>query len=203
MGIQLYAKRHKMEGLFCINRHWHILFTKPALCNSNEVLTGQHFFVMSAASNKKPTELSVIKGLGLKFYAYSFPDLTNQKYSNLSEIPILYRNYILQSGWSTSEGDYVWSDGNESHLSFRLKPGFSGTVLLDVQGYLPLQDSSKLLSVYVNNVFTDNFEFTSQNNRKKLSIPIKNLKSGTIDIKLITDKVVSPHDLGLSADRGN
>ena len=135
------------------------------------------FFVTDVGANKKFIGSPVITGMGLEFYKYSPPDLTNRKYFSVSDYPALFREYFIQSGWSSVEKDFVWSDGNESHLSLRLKPGFSGTLFLDVEGYLPLLNSNKLLSVYVNNVYANNFEFTPQNNRKKIAISVKNLKS--------------------------
>ncbi len=199
VGIQLYAKRNKIDNLFCINKNWHILFTKSALCSNEEVLTGKRFIVVSN-SDKNPIGLPVIKGMGLEFYEYSPFDISQGKYISVSDAPFLFEEYFLQRGWSDVEKNFVWSEGNESHLLFRLKPGFSGTVLLDASAFVPFPDSKKLLSVYVNNTFASNYEFTPENNRKKLTISVKNLKSEIIDIKLVIDKVVSPHDLGLSPD---
>ena len=44
VGIELYTKRNKLDDLFCINKNWQILFTKSALCNPNELSTGNKIF---------------------------------------------------------------------------------------------------------------------------------------------------------------
>ena len=69
-GLQVYSKRNKKE-LLCINKNWHILFTKPSICTPDEILTGRRFIVRKTAKNDSPRVPPAIESQGLSFYESS------------------------------------------------------------------------------------------------------------------------------------
>ena len=197
VGLQAYSKRNKTD-LFCINKHWHILFTRPAICTSKEILYNRRLIVRKAVIVKDSEISPDIEGLGLSFYTP--PNIIGQGYIGISTKPQLFRYFFLQSGWLSPEKDFVWSEDDESHLSLRLKTGFSGTILLDAGVFLPHNDSKQEVSVYINNSLISKFKFTQQENRRELNIPIENLSAEYLDIMFIIKNPLSPKMAGLSND---
>jgi hypothetical protein len=72
VGLELYSRR-RSNDLFCIDRHWHILFTEAARCNPAEIHNDLTFIVSKTGHNGNPAISPYVEGLGLSFYKMPSP----------------------------------------------------------------------------------------------------------------------------------
>lgn len=197
LGVEAYAKRNH-ESLFCIRKNWHISFTKVARCTDVESVTGTRLFVSNQGretGNGNPA----FSGMGLSFYAMKTPTLSAGKY-DISSNHNLFREYILPTGWSNVEQDFVWSDGKESHIEIKLPESFSGKVSLDLGAFLPTSKYVQTVTVYSNEIFISDISISSANPRKTVDIPVVVPTATPLKIKLVIHQPISPKKAGLSAD---
>jgi hypothetical protein len=107
---------------------------------------------------------------------------------------------MLKSGWSEVESEWVWMNKPEAHLSMPLKPGFSGTITVDVAAFLPKPDSTQTAQIYLNNKPVREVHFSVALNRQSVAFDVNNIEGSVVDMKLIDNTLVSPKSAGLSND---
>jgi hypothetical protein len=199
LGLQAYAKRAKDE-LVCINKNWHISFTTSARCLPDEVLRNDRFIVRKAMAVGEPVENPEIESGGLAFYRFSPPNLVGQGYVAVALRPDLFNDYFLVSGWSGTEKEFVWSQKAEAALVIPLELGFSGSIILDIAGFLPQHSSIQTVALYAAGNFVSAFKFETSNNRRFVNIPINNFQGTMLHLKLLIENPISPKSVGLSED---
>ncbi len=200
LGVEAYTKRNEID-LFCINRNWHISFTKSSICTSEELKSNRHLIVHKTLKTKDSITSPLIESFGISFYDPVSPQIViGLGYIGVSIYPQLFSDFFLRSGWSSPEKEFVWSLGNESHLAVRLIAGFSGTISLDLDAFLPNKDSEQEVSIYINNSFNSRLKFMQQDNRKMITLSFQNISDEYLDITFIVKNPLSPQMAGLSPD---
>jgi hypothetical protein len=76
--------------------------------------------------------------LGLAFYRVGAA-LRPATYRTVKDEPAYFKQ-ILGKGWSTDEGDYVWSDGPVAELNLPADPARGRWLRLDLGGFIPVDD---------------------------------------------------------------
>ena len=195
VGAEAYARR-RHEDLFCLNKNWHVLFTDAAHCTPDELLSRPRFTVRVGSTPQQPNGF-VARGIG--FTPYHLPDITDSGYLSVKANADAFNNYFLADGWSAPEGEYVWSSGGEAHLAFRVRPGFSGVVALDLGAFLVPGHLTVTGRTFVNDVATGAFEFNPERQRQVLELPVQGGEAG-LDVRLVVDNPSSPRILHVGDD---
>jgi hypothetical protein len=186
VGAEALALRHH-ENLFCLNKNFHILFTDTARCTPDEVRSRPRYTVR-VERGPRSTPVA-FEALDIVFSRYALPDITDAGPLRVNQVANQFNDYFLASGWSPPEGEHVWSSGVESHLAFRLRPGFAGVVALDCGAFLVPGHTRVTGQVFVNDVPAGRFEFTTEKQRQMLVYPVS---GGDVDIKILVDNPTSP-----------
>jgi hypothetical protein len=121
-------------------------------------------------------------------------DFSVQKNTNL------FSKFFLKNGWSQLESEFVWMNAPEAHLSLNVGKDFTGTLLLDIDAFLPHPDSVQNVSIYINDKPVSQVKFNAEKNRQRVAIPLKNLMQDIIDVKFVDPDIVSPKAAGISDD---
>ena len=196
VGAEAFGRRQN-QNLFCIDKHWHILFTEAAHCTIAELKERPRYIVDVLPSvRKNPPTFSAA---GLDFYRYEMPDITDRGDLPVGANTNLYDDYFLGSGWSSPEGDYVWSYGSESHLNFRKKPGLAGDIVLDCGAFLVPGHQEVTGHVFINGREEGAFRFVPEQGRQMLSYRLP-VEAETIDMKIVVDNPTSPLAVGAGND---
>jgi hypothetical protein len=200
LGIEVYAKRRNVE-LFCVNRNWHISFTKAAICSPNELANSPRLLVRPSNG---PADSSfgtpVIDRSGLSFFRLVPPDLGAAGKVAVAAHPGWFNAYILQAGWSAAQGDFVWSLGNKAELAMKVDRKLKGRLVLDLMAFVPKVAFSQQVTVYVDGQEAAKHVFTHQHNRQSIILPIAPRKADTLAVTLKIARPISPQETGLSDD---
>jgi hypothetical protein len=200
VGVEAYAKRMGVQ-LFCVNRNWHILFTDKARCTESAVRTGNRFIVTSSSASNTTDWRPSLDYLGLSFYRFEQPPaISTQQALPVGSNKFIYAAYVLGSGWSAVETDFVWSLGSEAELTLRIDPHTIKRINLDLAAFLPRPDSLQQVAVKVNDVAVGEFSFTPSANRKACTVDVPQNTNELLDVKLLVSKPMSPKEAGLSGD---
>lgn len=197
LGVEAYAKRQGND-LFCINRSWHISFTRDALCRESE-LSAPHYIMRKSggASNlRKP----LFNLGGMTVYSSQVAGELPTRYLSVAENRMLFADSLLGRGWSMVESEYVWSEGREANISVPVRPGFTGMLELDLGAFLPKQDSVQKASFRVNGKDVVDAVFSAQKARQRVEIPLKNWDGSTLQLSIAIDNPRSPLGVGMSPD---
>lgn len=100
------------------------------------------------------------------------------------------------SGFSSSEGTHIWTNGRKSELSFDLV-GKVEDLMLDVEYYT--YGGLQKVSLYVNDYLIEEWE-AGGSIRKRISIPNKCLSDDKLEIRFECPNAVSPKALGKGTD---
>ncbi len=106
------------------------------------------------------------------------------------------------SGWSTSEPQFTWTEGNSAVLALRIPPA-DGAVALKVRASAFIKDPelpSQPVEVYVNDLKIADWQ-VSQVSEQTAALPQDLAKAGgllTFSFRL--PKAISPKEAGISAD---
>ncbi|MBU9398465.1 hypothetical protein [Burkholderia multivorans] len=195
LGLLIYAKRAGTD-LVCINRNWHISYTKDAQCTASEVESNPVYEVSNAPVTEHAS--TDIEGAGLVLIKHP-NDYSEVGFISAQKNRGLFQP-VLNSGWSSLESEFVWMDAKEAHLL--LKTGTERPVMLelDLGAFLPHPDSAHHLTIYVNNAVVYHTTFDARAPRQTIRIPIERAHYGRLDIKLVDPDVVSPKSVGISED---
>ncbi len=193
LGVELYAKR-RHENFFCINEGWLISYTKAAKCTTEEIVLGAisgNSYTMTA-DHLDTIEKPVLESLGYLLYRRKpvSPFFKNEIIS--TENHSLLNHYILYKGWSFDNNKTAVTIKNESHLFFQLEKEFSGSAILDMEGFLSYPYSRKNVKVFVNDKLITEFKLNQSNNKINLIIPIKNTDNRILDVKFLVKSVNFP-----------
>lgn len=197
VGTELYATRRRVD-LFCVDRSWHILFTVQARCTDDELRTGPRYSVISAhavpGGNVAPD---------LKFSDFAlFKEPINLSVGNALTVrhDAVLLTAVLGGGWSTLEGDFVWMDEPQAHLTLGVGKGFTGDVALDLSAFVPRPDSVQHISITVDGQAPVNALFDGKTNRQTVVVPLKDTTTDAIVISIVDHDLISPKAIGLSQD---
>lgn len=198
VGLEAYAKR-KGDVFFCINKGWNILFTKADQCSDEEVLHSHSMLIVRKTSATALGNLkSVAEGMGLSFYQPQ--SIAGEGMLSVASNRSLYDSTILASGWSPTESEIVWSEGNRAFLSIPVNQGFSGKILLDLSAFLPHSNSKQFITVSCGATKGLKVQFSAEDNRKTVTIPVKNLGNAEVPVEISIATPYSPRTEGVSTD---
>jgi len=198
-GLQVYAKR-RGDDFFCLNRNWHILFTTQGQCTAAEKAAGQRLVVRKSGSVPPGSPAPVAEGMELSFIPLPTPRLIGAGWVTVAAHRAMFADYLREEGWSTVEGEFVWAERRKgATLELPLKPGFSGTITLDVAAFLPRADATQRAVALLDGQPVASIAFSASDNRKQVAIPVARTANAGVRLTLRVDKVYSPRDTG-SAD---
>lgn len=197
VALQLYARRQG-EDLFCINEHWHILFTKPAQCRPEELNTPRRFFVRPTRTADMVAEEPDFQGQGLLLYRHGRV-LTPVAYTNLVDHKDYFRS-ILGKGWADIETDFVWSTGPVAEINLPADPKRQGTVHLDLGSFMPEKTFRQHVDVVVNGQPAGGWDFDNFEMRRQIKIPLGADPTAPQHIELRIAHPVSPKQYNWSPD---
>jgi len=195
-GLAAYAKRQNND-LFCIQKNWHILFTKKLLCSAEEIVQNPRFIIVSRET-KKGTQSAVQWGQ-LRFVPLKKPNLIDQGYISVHARKAAFRK-ILARGWTNPEADFVWSLGAHAEIGLPLQKNFKGELLLDLSAYLPRASSQQELQLFINKQWVKTVRFTLSANRQKISLPLNTSKKRGAILEFVIAKPMKPSVYSHSQD---
>jgi hypothetical protein len=196
LGLQAYAKRRHDE-FFCVNANWHISNTRAAHCTPDEVAHGQRYHVRKLIPG---AEAPVAQGMGLGVYPFQAPDMSALGEVTVTAHPELFRNFILDSGWSSLESQFVWSEGRTARLILHTAPNFAGMAELDLGAFIPRPDADQVVTIDAGANRSGPYRFVMADQRKRIRFPINAGSDGVAVIVLQIDHPISPKKAGLSED---
>lgn len=199
LGIEIYAKRRNVE-LFCVNRNWHISFTKAAICTPEELATSPRFLVRPSGPADSALGTPVIDKAGLSFFRLVPPDLAKVGPVTVAARPDWFGAYILKSGWSAVESEFAWSLGDTAELALRVDRNFAGRLVLDLMAFIPKVEFTQQLTVSIDGQQVKTLSFSHQQNRQQLVVPIAPRTSDALPVTLKILRPISPQEAGLSGD---
>ena len=200
VGAESFAKRRHAD-LFCINRNWHILFGETARCTPNELHLGERYLVRAMKAEEPDVAPLAFTSDGLRFYRSSSPDLTDIGSITVASRPDLFSDHILESGWDIVETDHAWSVAREAHLSLRLRPGFDGFVVLDLDAFLPKAGGRLQVIGRVDDGRPVTFDFTHELPRRTVELPVMVPPgSRAVDVRLDIGPSESPKQARVGTD---
>lgn len=196
LGVEAYGKRQH-DQFICLNQNWHISSTVAARCTEQEVARGPRYLVrMTEPGAAAP----LVEAIGLSLYQVELADLTKVPVVTVAAQREAFKAQFLGSGWSGTEGEFVWSVGREAVLMLPLRPGFTGTIELDVGAFLPRPDSTQTLTVDAGAGSSGPQVFTPGQQRRLVRVPVHAGADGNASVKLAIMNPFSPQRLGLSQD---
>jgi hypothetical protein len=197
VALQLHARRQG-EDLFCMNEHWHILFTKPARCRPEELNTQRRFFVRPTRTADMVAEEPDFRGQGLLLYRHGRV-LTPVSYTNLVDHKDYFRT-ILGKGWADIETDFVWSTGPVAQINLPADPKRQGDVHLDLGSFMPVKTFSQHVDVFVNGQPAGGWDFNNFEMRRQIKVSLGADPTAPQRIELRIAHPVSPKQYGWSPD---
>lgn len=199
LGMQAYAKRHGADP-FCVGLNWHISFTRQAHCTAAELATAPRYYVHESSTAPAALGKPAVDQMGVALFPLVRPEPVGAGPVTLKDHPQDFGAYYLQNGWSTAEGDFVWSLGKSSGMAYALPAGFHGTLAIDAMAFLPKGDYVQNVEVMVDGAPAATVRFTNADNRKRFVIPVAGNGSGLVTIELRYPNAISPAQAHLSAD---
>ena len=197
-GVEAFAKRRR-ENLFCVNRNWHVLFTDAAKCNPDELRSHPRYVVRGAAKATVSVDGAEFQHLGIGFVRYA-PPVVRGAFS-VEANRQLFNDYLLYSGWSPADGDYVWSQQPTAKLSLNVGPRVAGSITLDLGAYLPLADSRQVVEVLAGDRVVGRYTFAPATSRQAVVVPFEaSGENGLVEIDLHFPTPISPKSVGAGDD---
>jgi hypothetical protein len=185
-GILAFSSRFN-DNLLCINEGWHILFTKKRKCTNLDIISNKALFVYSS-NNLDVSTIPVFTSSTLSFiksdsFVYDF-----NKYYSVSNDSILFNKFLLSSGWSGLDRNFVWTDGSNSSLFFPIEKGLAFNLSLDLEAYLPNSSIQQSVLISINGDEPKHIFFNSSNNRKIVIFDnlVSNNNFITVNLKILT-----------------
>lgn len=197
VALQLYARRQG-DDLFCINEHWHILFTRPARCRPEELNTPRRFFVRPTRTADMVAEEPDFQGQGLLLYRHGRV-LTPVQYTQLVDHKDYFRS-ILGKGWADIETDFVWSTGPVAEINLPADPQRAHEIHLDLGSFMPEKTFRQHVDVTVNGRSAGGWDFDNFEMRRQIKIPLGPEPGAPQHIELHIAHPVSPKQYNWSPD---
>jgi hypothetical protein len=199
VGVLAYAKRQH-NNFICINQNWHIMYTHPNKCTPDEVAGGKHFLVSHFDDASEMTDKPYLRIGVFSIFAQALPQVIGQGPISISNHSHWFNGFFLQSGWSSIEKDFVWSQEREARLLIPIQSGFSGQLTLDLAAYLPTPESRQKVDVRINGAKRPPIIFSAGQNRQEITFDIDRSADKLLNVNLHIENPFSPRDFG-SGDR--
>jgi hypothetical protein len=168
-ALRLYGKRQGQD-LYCVNEHWHLLFTNEGRCRPEELGTPRRFFVRNMSTPDAARGDADIEGMGLLLYRHGRTDAP-LAYTRVGDSKDVFRA-ILGSGWSDLEADYVWSLGPVAEIRLPADPARGRTLRLDVGSFIPEDFFRQHLDVLVNGRPAGGWDFNHFEIRRQIRVDL-------------------------------
>jgi hypothetical protein len=196
LGAEMYAVRRGVD-LFCVDKGWANSFTVEAQCTLSELTHNKKIIVSASPLDNKLALL----GQPASLFLYGRPDgfSGNENFSVKTD-PNLFGYFLLGSGWSHVESEFVWMESQEAHLRFKIKEDFTGSLQLDLSAFLPHPDSVQRASIYINDKLVSEIRFDAAKNQQTVAVPLRDLGGSEVDVKFVDHDVASPKAAGESDD---
>lgn len=199
LGIEIYAKRRNVD-LFCVDRNWHISFTKAAICTPEELATAPRFLVRPTGPNNGELGKPVIEKAGLSFFRLVPPDLAKVGPLAVAGRPGWFSAFILQSGWSAIESDFAWSLGDTAELALTVDRNFAGRLVLDLMAFVPKVEFVQTVTISIAGRPVKTVTFSHQASRQSVVVPVTPRATDALPVTLKIARPISPQQAGLSND---
>lgn len=169
VALQLYARRQG-DDAFCINEHWHILFTNPAKCRPEELNTPRRYFVRPMRTAGLVDADPDFEGQGMLLYRHGRV-LKPVTYTNVSQQKDYFRT-ILGKGWSELETEFVWSVGPVAQIDLPADPQRSSTLHLDLGAFIPEKKFTQHVDAFVNGKPAGSWDFNVFEMRRQIKLDL-------------------------------
>lgn len=190
-ALRLYGLRQGTD-LYCVNEHWHLLFTEQGRCRPDELATPRRFFVRNMNAPDPARGDADIEGQGLLLYRHGRTDAP-QKWVNVSDRKDFFRS-ILGKGWSDLEADYVWSLAKVAEINLPADPARGRLLRLDVGSFIPEDFFRQHLDVVVNGRPAGSWDFNHFEMRRQIRIDLGPDAGAAQRIELRIAHPASPSD---------
>jgi hypothetical protein len=203
-GIEIYGARQRGALPFCINKNWHVLFTAAAQCTKEQLQRGARYWVSTdkiIATQWQPLALD-LDGIGF-YKILPVPVAANQPL-DVAANRALFASNLLLGGWSAPAETFVWSEGKQATLIFKIDADAKPSRLeLELEAYLPNDKSQQIVDIAINDNKVATLHFDAQHNRGKYSLDLTPLNIAAdvlITVQFTIHHPLSPKALGLSDD---
>jgi hypothetical protein len=197
LGLQAYAKRRHVD-LVCINENWHISNTRPARCTPEEVAHNRRYYVQQVDAPNAARGEPDVETFGLALYREGAPPRPFA-YLTVKDAPDTFR-HILGNGWSTIEGDFVWTDGHVAEINLPPDPARGRMLTLDLGSFVPNGEVRLNVQAFANGrpAGTAAFNFIEIRHRFTLDLGPEPTAPQHIELKI--DNPTSPKQFNLAPD---
>jgi hypothetical protein len=197
LGVQAYAARQHVD-LVCVNQGWHISNTRPAQCRPEEVAANRRYEMHAVDALDPARGEPDIEAQGVAlFRAGAAP--RPMAYVTVKQEPDYFKR-ILGQGWSSLEGDFVWTDGPVADIDLPPDPARGKMLTLDLGAFLPRTDFHQRAQAYVNGQLAGQMEWRYFVGRHRFTIDLGQDPGAEKHIELRIANPVRPRDYDLGAD---
>jgi hypothetical protein len=197
LGLQAYARRQHVD-LVCIGEHWNISNTRPARCRPEELASNRRYEVVMADTLDPARGAPDIEVHRVALYRFGAPPRP-LAYVTVKEQPD-YFHHILGRGWSTLEGDYVWTDGPVAQIDLPADPARGRRLMLDLGSFTPGFELRQHAQAYVDGRPAGQLEWGFDEPRRRFSIDLGSDPGAAKHIELRIAGPVTPKQFGLGED---
>ena len=197
LGLQAYAKRQHVD-LVCVNDNWHISNTRPAKCRPDEVEHNRRYYVQQVEAPNAERGEPDLETFGLALYRKGAPPRPFA-YVTVKEAPDYFKR-ILGKGWSTVEGDFVWSNGHEADINLPADPARGRMLTLDFGSFVPSSDVRLNVQAFANGRLAGKTVFNFVEVRHRFTLDLGPEPTAPQHIELKIDNPTSPKQFDLSPD---
>ena len=200
VGAEAIAKR-RGDVPFCIRKNWHVLFTEASKCNDDDAATAPRYVVRTSGSPAGAAGPPAFSSVGLQFFRLALPDLSDAGLLTVAANPAVFDDSVLDDGWSVVESDHAWTIASKATIVVPLRAGFRGVVTLELDGFVPRDDSTQSVTLRATGGVTRTLIFTPANRRMQVVVPMV-LPAGTAvgNIELLVRSPISPRKSGVGMD---
>lgn len=197
LGLQAHAKRQHVD-LVCVNQGWHISNTKPGQCRPEEVEHNRRYFVQQVDAPNVARGEPDVEMFGLALYRKDAPPRPFA-YLTVKEAPDYFRR-ILGKGWSTVEGDFVWSNGHVAEINLPADPARGRMLTLDLGSFIPNGEIRMTVQAFANGRPAGTATFNFIEIRHRFTLDLGAGATAPQHIELRIDNPTSPKQFDLSPD---
>lgn len=197
VALQLYALRQG-DDLFCVNEHWHILFTRQARCRPEELNTERRFLARPTRTAEMVDIDPDFDGQGLLLYRHGRLPKTLAYETVLDHKD--YIRTILGKGWSGLENDFVWSMGPVAELNLPAEPQRSRKLRMVLGSFIPVKSFSQHVDATVNGKPAGSWDFDNFEMQRQITLDLGADPGAAQHIELHIAHPASPAEYGWSED---
>jgi hypothetical protein len=138
------------------------------------------------------------EGQGLSLYRVGAPPRPFA-YMTVKDQPDWFRQ-VMGKGWSTIEGDFVWSEGPVAELRLPVDPQRARMLTLDLGSFVPGYEVHIDVHAVVNGKPAGTWAFYPTERRRRITLDLGGDPGAAQHIELQIDKPVRPIDYNISQD---